>query len=117
MANAAKRAQVDNLTGVLTQNPHFALIRYEKTTHQALESLRRELRKSGARLTIIKNALLEKAVNKLSQDKKELREFRQSVFPLKNNTALLTLGDDYVAGLSRSEEHTSELQSQSNLVC
>src|SRR2546430_16443524 len=44
-------------------------------------------------------------------------QIEQNLFPPNSNTYALTQPPLHFAGGARSEEHTSELQSQSNLVC
>lgn len=100
MANQKKRLQVDSLSQLITNASHFALIKYDNTSHQKLENLRKELKKGRAKLRVIKGSLFEKSLNKLSKQKKELKDFVKTVFPLKENSALLTLGEDYLQGLS-----------------
>ncbi len=100
MANQNKKLQVDSLSKILAATVHFALVKYDNTSHQALEKLRKELKKGDAKLRIIKLSLFEKAVNKLSQQQKDLKGLAKKLFPLKENAALLTLGEDYLQGLN-----------------
>ncbi len=108
MATIAKKLQVDTLSSALAQTSHFALIKYEKTPHKTLEAMRRDLRASGARLQMIKNSLLERALNRLSNTTPAIRDVRKAAFPLRENTALLTLGQDYVGGLSSFHKFTKD---------
>lgn len=108
MVNLAKKTQVDSLSTQLADTPHFALIKYEKTPHKTLESIRKELHQSGSRLQMIKNSALQRALNRVANSKKELREVRKSAFPLRENSALLSLGEDYVTGLSAFYRFTKD---------
>ncbi len=99
MVNLKKKKLVTQLTDLIKNSPHFALVKFENTPHTALESLRRELKKKSSELRIVKKSLFEKSINKLAEKEKTLKELQKKVFPLKENTALLTLGDDYMAGL------------------
>ncbi len=100
MANQKKKLQVDSLSKSITNSSHFALVNYGNTPHQKLENLRQELKASDAKLRVIKRSLFEKSVNKLAQQKRELKDFVKKVFPLRENSALLTLGEDYLKGLN-----------------
>lgn len=95
-----KDTQIDDLVQQLEHADNFALIKYEKTLHTALEGLRRELKTSDSKLKMVKNTLLEKAVRRLSHKNKQLNEVAKAAFPLKDNTALLSLGADWSKGLS-----------------
>jgi large subunit ribosomal protein L10 len=99
MASAKKRLQVDTITEELAQNPNFAVVKFDKTPHTKFEELRRELKKSGAKFKVVKNALFERAVQKTSQAKKQLSELIKANFPLRENSGLLTLGEDFTTGL------------------
>ena len=100
MPNLKKIAQVDNLVKILQQNPNFSLVKFEQTTHKSLESLRQQLKSAGSQFKVIKNSLFEKAINKLSQVNKIFFEFRKKNFPLRENSALLILKNDWNKGLN-----------------
>lgn len=100
MAHIAKQQEVDTLIELLDKTPHFALIKYEATTHKALEELRAELRKSGASLRVIKNTLFEKALSRKATGDQVYRDFVTQVFPLKEQTALISCGEDYAGALA-----------------
>jgi large subunit ribosomal protein L10 len=108
MVNIAKKTQVDELSTQLADTPHFALIKYEKTPHKTLETIRRALGESGSRLQMIKNSALQRALNRVANTNKALREVRKSSFPLTENSALLSLGEDYVTGLSAFYRFTKD---------
>ncbi len=91
--------QVKSIINTLQKNPNFALVKFDNTNHQTLESLRKDLRKNGAQFTVVKNTLLEKAINKLSSFNKAYLEFAQKFFPLKDKTALLVFKNDWSEGL------------------
>lgn len=99
MINTVKKAQVDSIKKVLDENPNFMLIKIGKTTHQGLESLRKELRKNDSKVKVIKNTLFEKSVNKFAQKKPLFRDLKKSFFPLKETSALITLGNRWNEGL------------------
>jgi len=100
MANINKTQNVDTILTLLADSPNFVLFRHESTTHQALEELRRELKKTGSKVRIVKNTLFEKALQKKSQGDALFTEFVQEAFPLRQSTALITIGDDYAATLA-----------------
>lgn len=99
MANQTKKTQVDALVELLNSAPNFALIKYEKTKHKSLEELRLGLKEQNSKIRVVKNTLLQKALQTQAKSKKELVELVTKIFPLKESTAVLTLGDDYAKGL------------------
>ncbi len=100
MVSQKKQDKVDSLTKLLTENPHFALVRFGSVSHASLESLRSELKKNESKLKVVKASLLEKAINKLSVKSKQIKELQKGALPFKEEVAILTLGRDYVKGLS-----------------
>lgn len=100
MPSLKKKTYVEDLSKFLSNANHFALVKFENTTHQAFEQLRKDLKKEGATFKVVKNALFEKAVEKLSKTKKHFKDLKKKVFPLKENSAILTLGENYHKGLS-----------------
>lgn len=100
MVNINKQSQVDLLSKSLTVSSNFILVKFDKTNHQTLEKLRRELRKNQAKISVIKNSLLEKAINKLSTTNKLFKDFRKKFLPLKENSAVLMLEGDWSRGLN-----------------
>lgn len=99
MVSLKKQKIVQSLSETLKNSNNFVFLKYNKTTHQALENLRKTLKKTKTSLKVVKNALLEKAIEKISLKNKQLLEFRNNYFPLKEPTALLTFGQDWNTGL------------------
>lgn len=99
MASQKKQDQVTDIVAVIKSNKNFALVAFGPTPHLSLEALRRELKTVGSGIKIIKNALFQKAINKLSQENKNYKALVK-FFPLRENSALLTLKEDFVGGLS-----------------
>jgi len=99
MVNQLKKNQVDSILQLLEKNPNFLLIKIGKTTHQSLELLRRDLRKTDSQIKVIKNTLFEKSINKIALKDKLFKEFKKQFFPLKETTALVTLNDRWSDGL------------------
>ena len=94
MASDNKKKQVENFISFIRDNEDFFLIDFKKISHQGLEKLRRELRANNSRLIVVKNKLFQKAVNKLTQIKSELKEFTKKSFPLRGKTALIITKKD-----------------------
>ncbi len=86
----AKKSVVDTLVSQISKESNFLLVKFEKTSHQNLEALRRELKKTDTSFKVIKNTLLEKAFNKLGQSRQEYRELKKRFMPLRDVTALMT---------------------------
>ena len=99
MVNQLKKNQVDSILQLLEKNPNFLLVKMGKTTHQSLESLRRELRKTGSQIKVIKNTLFEKSINKIALKKTIFNDLKKQFFPLKETGALVTLSDRWHEGL------------------
>jgi len=100
MVSTQKQGSVHTYIEKLQKNTNFALVRFDKTTHQSLESLRKILKKELSSFEVVKNTLFEKAVNKLALQNKKLKELKKKFFPLKETSALLSLGSDWSKGLS-----------------
>ncbi|MBI4226295.1 50S ribosomal protein L10 [Candidatus Roizmanbacteria bacterium] len=100
MVNKKNLALVQKLLDNLSKNQNFALVKIDKSSHQTLESLRKELKKSQSFFKVIKNTLFEKAINKLSQKEKIFSRLNDSFFPLKETSALLILDKEWSKSLS-----------------
>jgi large subunit ribosomal protein L10 len=101
MVSTQKKSQLDTISSFLRKFSDFALIRFQKTTHTSLETLRRQLRKNDSQLIVIKNTILQKAVNLLSssKDQAHLKELQRLTRTLKDNTGILGFGKDWSAGM------------------
>ncbi len=100
MANTKKLALGQKIQDLLSQYQNFALIKIDKTSHQKLEELRKELKKNQSSFKVVKNTLFEKTINKLTKDNKSMFELAKSFFPLKETSALLLLEKEWNNGLS-----------------
>lgn len=100
MVSTQKKSAVESFAEKLQKNSNFALIKFDKTTHKSLETLRRALKKDQSSFLVIKNTLFEKAINKLSLQNKNMKELKKKFFPLKETSALLSLGEDWNKGLN-----------------
>ncbi len=100
MANAKKHSQLKALSDVMLQSSNFALIKHDKTTHIALENLRKSLKKHQSSVQVVKNSLIEKTIMKMADSNKTLKKFASEVFPLKETSALVSFNSDWSAGLS-----------------
>lgn len=107
MASEKKKLQVNDLVEQILHSPHFALIQFVGVTHTTLEQVRRELKKQGSRLKIVKNSLFQKAVHKAAAQNSHLKSL-QSVFPLRENSAFLSLGEDFQIGLKVFSDATKQ---------
>ena len=99
MVNQIKKNQVDSILQLLEKSPNFLLVKIGKTTHQSLELLRRDLRKTGSQIKVIKNTLFEKSINKIVLKKTIFNDLKKQFFPLKETSALVTLSDRWHEGL------------------
>lgn len=97
MVNQQKKQKVEALKKLLLEAPSLALIKFEKTTHQQLEALKKSLRQTKASFTVIKNTLFEKAVNKIKNP--IFFELKKTFFPLKEPSALIIFDKNWDEGL------------------
>lgn len=102
MKNQKKLAQLSVVTDFLKKSDNFALFKFEKTKHIALEGLRNELRKSGANIKMVKNTIFTKSINKLAATKEhaDLRPFQKMARGIKENSAVISLGKDWSLGMN-----------------
>ncbi len=99
MADTKKISSVNEITESINESKNFALVKFEKTSHQTLETLRKDLRASDAKIKVLKNTLFEKAINKLIAGNKLFSDLKKNFLPLKENSALITFKDDWGKGL------------------
>src|SRR3989338_745213 len=105
MPNQKKIENVRDLSELITLHKHLAVVRMTgKITHQQLETLRKDLKKTKAKIRVIKNTLLEKAINKLPKASKLPLSVKKSFFPLKNTNALLVLDKNWNDALKKAFE-------------
>ena len=100
MIKQEKLSYVKKLLELLVKHPNFILVKIDRTTHQTLETLRKELKTTHSLFKVIKNTLLGKAINKLAQKEKKYLELKKSFFPLKETSALLLFDEDWTKGLN-----------------
>lgn len=106
-----QQKKVDQLQEVLKfvqTYPNFSLIRFEKTTHTALESLRKDLKKNSSKIKVVKNTILQKAFNQIAQQRKEIRDLQKKMRDMKDSSALLGLGEDWSKGLNAFHAFTDK---------
>jgi large subunit ribosomal protein L10 len=105
MAHPKKKEKLQIiLDAIKASNGNFTLLEFDKTTHQKLEELRAKLREADSKMRIIKNSLFEKAVNKLATEQKEYGDLKPPTQKLKNQSILLTLGEDWATGIKTFHE-------------
>src|SRR3989344_2547351 len=113
MPSQKKKTYVEDLSTFLTTTKHFVLVKFDNTSHQTLEKLRKELKKDDAVFKVLKNTLFEKTVENLSKTKKDFKELAKSVLPLKENSALLSMNENYHNTLSAFLKFVHVLQARS----
>ncbi len=106
MVSENKQLQVQSLIDAIEQGKNFALIKFERTLHTSLEALRRELHTTKGHIQIVKNSLFIKALNKLSSKNKNYKIVRDQAATLKENTAVLLLGEEWNKGLNTFAKFT-----------
>lgn len=108
MANTQKKDIVASVTDSIQNEVNFALIEFDKVTHKNFESMRRDMKKLGVKMNVIKNTLFEKSVNKLSQTSATYKKISAEHFPLEKKSALLTFAEDWVEGLKKFKKFSEE---------
>ncbi len=108
MPNTQKKDIVASVTDSIKNDANFALVEFDNISHIQFEAMRRDLKKIGAKLQVIKNTLFEKAVNQLSQTNDSYKKIREQSFPLQNKSALLTFAEDWMNGLKKYQEFSKE---------
>ncbi len=99
MVQEAKLNFVQKLTDLLSASKNFVIVKIDRTNHQALEAMRKQLKKNKASFKVTKNTYLEKTVNKLAVSDELFKKIKSTFFPLKETSALLTLDTDWSKGL------------------
>ena len=99
MVAQEKFALVQKIHDLLLKNQNFALVKIDKTNHQTLEALRKELKKNQSVFKVIKNTLFAKAVNKMATDNQNFVNLKKNFLPLKETNALLLFEKEWSSGL------------------
>jgi large subunit ribosomal protein L10 len=99
MPSQKKLTQVESLLKQLREKPNFAVIKFDRTSHTSLESLRKELKKANSKLKVVKNSLFEKALHKLSTENKDLKTFNKKSGDIKESSGLVSFDTDWSAGI------------------
>lgn len=113
MVNQDKKTQVDSLTTKLEANKNFLIAKIDKTSHQNLELLRRELRKASSTIKVVKNSYFEKAVNKLASKNKSYMDLKKNFLPLNSSSMIVFLDNAWDKGLKAFYEFTQKEKSLS----
>lgn len=99
MASDKKKTQLDSLVTFLTNAEHVTFVKFGTTKHLALETLRKQLHKTESGLKVVKNSVLAKAINQISASKKTYKNLLTHSKEVKENTAVVKLGNDWSLGL------------------
>lgn len=113
MPNQRKVAQVGSLSDLLKTYKHFFVIEYARTSHKALEDLRKKLRASQASMKVLKNTLFEKTVEQMAEQESTYGSIKEKGFPLKGSSAMIGLSEDWSSGLKAYYEHAKKDESLS----
>lgn len=98
MVNLKKKQRVETLSQLIKEHPNLILLQLGKITHKQLEEMRKSL--SGkSTLKVIKNSLLEKALNKCLPEKPVFKDLKKQFLPLKNQNISLFLKSDWFESL------------------
>ncbi len=100
MTSQKKLDQREKLVNFLRDFPNFALIKFDKTTHQNLETLRKQLKTADAQIKVVKNTIFEKALLAASLKQKEIGKLKEKILPLKDSTAIIGLSENWSKSLN-----------------
>lgn len=98
MVNLKKKQRVEALAQLIKDHPNLILLQLGKITHKQLEDIRKSLSDKST-LKVIKNSLLEKALNKFLSEKPIFKDLKKQFFPLKNQNISLFLKSDWFESL------------------
>lgn len=90
MLKNKKKAIVQQLVQELAKK-NFLLLTYEAIPTKTIEGLKKDLKKTNAKVKIIKNSLLIKTFNLLQSKIKTIKDLKNKLLPLKKPTALVSL--------------------------
>ncbi len=113
MASTKKIEQVDSIKELIKTTPNFALIGFNNIKHHNLEELRKSIRKLSAKIKVVKNNLVKKALSKLTLEDKKYDKARLQSKNIQDKTAILILDQDYSGALksvlefSKTDENIS----------
>jgi large subunit ribosomal protein L10 len=114
MVHPSKVKKLNTLLNFIKEGDNnFALAGFDRTTHQKLEELREELRKTGSKMKIIKNSFLGKAVNRLSQEDASFKSLKKSTKDLKNQTIVVSLTENWADSLKAFDKFAKTEESLS----
>lgn len=113
MVQQKKKDLLQKIVDFINENSNFSLIKFEKTKHSTLEDLRKTLKKNNASFKVIKNSLLQKALNNLATTNKIFNEFKKNCLPLKDNTAILGLGKNWSEAMKAFFDYSQKEKSLS----
>lgn len=106
MVSIKKQNQRGEIESFITSAQNFTLIHFGKTSHVALEKLRNKLRSTGTTVKVVKNSVLEKALNQLAASEKLYRDIASRAVEIKNNTAVVAFGEDWNQALTEILKET-----------
>jgi len=108
MVNHKKKSLVDSLVQSLGDNNNLVLVKIDRTSHQNLENLRKELKKVDSCIKVIKNSFFEKAVSRLAIKNEIFAKLKEKFFPLKEASALIIIKGAWDKTLKAFEEFTKK---------
>lgn len=113
MVHPQKKEKLLQLADLITQGQHVTFVKYERTSHQTMESLRQELYKTNARVKVVKNTLLNKTISHLAKDNTAYSPLSKKTTDLKESTAVISLGKDWSESLKAFYEYAKKEKSLS----
>ena len=114
MASLKKQQTVDKIIKFFESYPNLTLLKFERTKHSTLEELRRSLKKSQAKLKVVKNSIFAKALEKAAAKNPKIKDFSAKIKTLLSaNTAIMGLSNDWSMGLNAFSKFSDKEKSLS----
>lgn len=93
MIKNQKKQIVNKLIEELQNNKNCLFLSYQNLKTKEIDTLKKELKKTKTKFSIVKNTLLEKALNIIGIKNNQYREIKKQIAPLKNPTAIAFFND------------------------
>jgi len=93
MIKNQKKLIVKNLIDSFQTYKDYLIVSYQNLSTKAIDDLKKQLKKTQTKISIVKNSLLEKTLNLMGIKNKDYRTIKAKLSPLKNPTAVVFFGN------------------------
>ena len=95
MKRESKAKKIDEAVSLLQTFNNFVIFNYGSISHKDLEKIRKSLKTFHAKIKLVKNTFLRKAIHKVKSKNKVLQELSKKLLPLKGSTGLLVFEQEW----------------------